>query len=110
MELQTNISWGYVSLLDIFFKANELDISCKMRKDGPTKEMVNLIYEEGSDTESAMTFLGIKHLGFKNMLDDYLIKCGIDPGFISHGRLAVKRDMKKLDQEWEEHRRQLGFR
>jgi hypothetical protein len=29
------------------------------------------------DTSVALTFLGLRHCGIQNMLDDYLMKCGV---------------------------------
>jgi hypothetical protein len=55
--------------------------------------------------------MSVRHLGFENMLCDYLIKCGICPGMIPVGKVAIQRDMKKLDDDWELHKRnKLRFR
>jgi hypothetical protein len=57
-----------------------------------------------------MSFMSIKHLGFENMLCDFLIKCNIPPSLITVGKMAVKRDMNELDKKWAEHRKAIGLR
>ena len=108
IKCETCISWGYVDLLEIFFKANSLDITCEIRSQG-TRNLTTLYYEADSDTAYSITFLSSKHLGFENMLCDYLIKCGIAAHTISVGRTALKRDMNKLEKDWQEHKQKLGI-
>ena len=115
MIIKTNISYGYKDLLNIFFKANNLQVTCvECERDvnyGEWHKLTGLKYEENSETELNITFMSMKHLGFENMLCDYLIKCGISPSLISVGQSAGKsRDMKKLDEEWENRRKELGLR
>lgn len=110
--VESNISWGYVSLLKTFFEANKLDVTCEERLEGsPPMSMMNLVFEDNSPTAHSITFMSVRHLGFENMLCDYLIKCGICPGMIPVGKVAIQRDMKKLDDDWELHKRnKLRFR
>lgn len=105
MEIKTIISSGYRDLLEIFFKANELDVQCLERDDEQfsLKRLITLRYEDDSDTAYKITFMSFKHLGLENMLCDYLIKLGYPPARLSDGRTIVKRDMKKLDEEWDEY-------
>jgi hypothetical protein len=111
MIIETNISWGLVELLRTFFKANELDVVCEERHQArPARNLVTLSYDDNSDTAYQITFMSVKHLGLENMLCDYLIRCGIAPSMISEGRVGVKRDMDKLERDWQERRKQLGFR
>ena len=70
---------------------------------------ITLIYEDDSETALSITFMSVRHLGFENMLCDYLIKCGIPVSLISIGQQAVKRDMAELDKQWDEHRRRIGI-
>jgi hypothetical protein len=111
-EVKTEISWGFLELLKTFFDANKLDVVCIERVEtDPPRSMVTLSYEENSDTAISITLMSYRHLGFKNMLCDYLIKCGISPSLIAVGKVAIQRDMKKLDEDWEEYRRnELGFK
>lgn len=118
MLVETMISWGYVELLRTFFLANDLKVTCEERIiNGPkmvsleNNVQINLVFEDDSDTAMSITFMGVRHLGVEHMLCDYLIKCGVDKELISFGRMTIKRDMKKLDDEWMKYRReQLGFR
>ena len=107
--IETNISWGFLNLIETFFEANNLDVKCK--DSGVSERKITLEYEEDSDTALSITFMSVRHLGFENMLYDYLKKCGIPTKLISVGNSYPNRDMKKLDEEWEKYRReQLGFR
>lgn len=108
MIVNTQISYGYASLIEIFFKANELDVIIQDMRAYPYGKVI-LHYEDDSDTAYGITFMSMKHLGFENMLCDYLIKCGISPSLIPIGKAAVVRDMKQVDKEWEEHKRRIGF-
>ena len=110
MIFETIISYGYIDLIETFFKANDLIVKCSKRQ-GPHSALLTLEYDDDSDTATAITFMSYRHLGFENMLVDYLIRLGYPSGMISIGRSVVKRDMKKLDEEWEEYKKQqLGFR
>jgi hypothetical protein len=108
MKVETQISYGYKDLIEIFFKANELDINIKDMSAYPYGKII-LHYEDDSDTAYTITFMSVKHLGFENMLCDYLIKCGISPSLIPIGKMAINRDMKQLDKDWDEHRRSMGL-
>jgi hypothetical protein len=108
--IKTNISWGYVDLIKTFCQANNLDVTCIERVTGQVRSMINICYDGTTETAFNITFMSTRHLGFENMLCDYLIKCGIPPELISEGRMVVKRDMKKLDKDWEEYRKKIGLR
>jgi hypothetical protein len=109
MIVNTQISYGYASLIEIFFKANELDVAIEDMRAYPNGKVI-LHYEDDSDTATTITFMSIKHLGFENMLCDYLIKCGISPSMIPIGKVAIKRDMAQVEKDYEEHMKTLGFR
>lgn len=109
MDILTTISYGYVSLIDTFFKANELEATCVKSGGVPGLEKIIVHYEDNSDTAYSITFMGIRHLGFENMLCDYLIRCGVHESLISRGKALLKRDMKELDRQWEEHRKSIGL-
>lgn len=108
-EVKTNISYGYLELIKVFAKANSLELILEPLG-LPGQEKIKISYEDGSDTSFSITFLSVRHLGFENMLWDYLIKCGVDPSLIPTGRQNFARDMDKVEEEWLEHRKQLGFR
>ena len=67
-------------------------------------------YEDNSDTALSITFMSVRHLGFENMLVDYLIRLGYTADQIPRGRTVIKRDMKKLEEDWQKRRTELGFR
>lgn len=110
MIIKSHISYGFVGLLRTFFTANNLTVVCEERVTGQA-DQINFIYEDDSETAIALTFMGMRHLGIENMLCDYLIKCGMDRTQLAYGRPAIRRDMQKLDEEWDKYKReQLGFR
>lgn len=111
MIVNTHISYGHRELLKIFFKANELDVTIQDMSAYEYPKHAVLYYEDESDTATAITYMSLKHLGFENMLCDYLIRCDISPSLISIGNSSnVKRDMKQIDIECDEHLRRLGFK
>lgn len=109
MIIDSIISYGYLGLLETFFKANDLIVNCSLREEG-SKNLITFTFEDNSETALAITFMSVRHLGFENMLVDYLIRCDVPRNLISIGKIVVKRDMKELDKAWEERRRELGFR
>ncbi len=110
MIVNSIISWGYVDLLETFFKANNLEVKCTERGNkGVTTTLVTLEYEDNSDTAYSITLMSIRHLGFENMLCDYLRRCGVSLNMISIGRTAIRRDMRQLDKDWEEYKKHIGI-
>lgn len=109
MIVATQISYGYMSLIDIFLKANNLDVTIADKSAYPHGK-IDLEYVDNSETALAITMLSYKHLGFENMLCDYLIRCGIPSNLISIGKAAIKRDQKELDKECDKHLRSIGFK
>ena len=108
MIVNTQISYGYSPLIEVFCKANELAVTIEDMSAYPLGKVI-LHFEDDSDTASAITMLSYKHLGFENMLCDYLIKCGILPSLIPVGKAPVKRNMDQVEKEWEEHRKSIGL-
>ena len=123
--VNTQISWGYKPLIEIFGKANSLVLYLdsyyheieKEEQTGPSKsskitiarEYIRISYEENSDTAIAITCLSIKHLGFENMLCDYLIRCNVEPQMIPIGQYVMKKTNEQMEQEWQEHRKKIGL-
>ena len=108
MIVNTNISYGYHTLIETFFKANDLDVKIQDMTAYPHGKII-LEYEDNSETAYSITFMSVRHLGFENMLCDYLIRCGIMPSRIAIGMMEIKRDMEELDKKWEEHRKLIGL-
>lgn len=109
-EVKTNISYGFLDLIKEFAKANNLELDFEPLGGVPGLEKIKILYDSESETARNITFLSFRHLGFENMLCDYLTRCNVIPEMIPIGKVGMKRDMKKLDEEWVEHRRKLGFR
>lgn len=109
-EVKTNISFGYLDLIKEFARANNLELNLEPLGGVPGLEKIKISYDSESDTAYNITFLSFRHLGLENMLCDYLIRCDVIPEMIPVGRLGVKRDMDKLERDWQERRKQLGFR
>lgn len=108
MIVNTQISYGYASLIEVFCKANELDVTIQNMSAYPFGKII-LHFEDNSGTAHSITFLSYKHLGLENMLCDYLIKCGIPPVLIPVGKAPVKRNMDQVEKEWQEHRKSIGL-
>ena len=108
MIINTIISYGYHSLISTFFEANELDVKIQDMTAYPYGKII-LEYDDNSDTAYKITLMSIRHLGFENMLCDYLIRCGTPVSLIPIGQAPLKRDMKELDRQWEEHRKLIGL-
>lgn len=109
MVIKTDISYGYLELIKVFFKANNLDVIIQDMTAYPHGK-IHLEYDGDSEIAHSITFMSIRHLGLENMLCDYLIKCGILPSQIATGSFVSKRDMKELDRKWDEHRKLIGIR
>lgn len=108
--IETEISWGYLPLIEIFAKANSLVLKFEPRyTTEPTREFITIHYEENSDTDITITWLSFKHLGFNNMLCDYLIRCNVEPMMIPIGKVVMRKDPELAEKEWQEHRRKIGL-
>jgi len=117
ITVDTNISWGYLPLLEIFAKANSLVLKFEMYyheigdSDGIViaREHTRISYEDDSDTAMAITCLSIKHLGFENMLCDYLIRCNVEPKMIPIGKYVMRKTPEQMEKDWQEHRKKIGL-
>ena len=107
--VKTNISWGYLPLIEIFAKANSLVLEFESRIQTP-RQLITIYYEDDSDTDMTITFMSIRHLGFENMLCDYLIRCGIDSTTIPTGGTVMRKSDEQMEKEWQEHRKKIGLR
>lgn len=116
--VDTQISWGYMPLLEIFAKANSLVL--KFEPWYPeevvegssiirSREYTRITYQDNSDTAMSITCMSIKHLGFENMLCDYLIRCNVQPQMIPIGKAVMKKDPEQMEQEWQAHRKKIGL-
>lgn len=80
MIIETNLDIKHTKLMHIFFKANELvgvvveEYPVEIRGRHHMMLRFNITYEPSA---VALTFMGVRHAGIKNMFDDYLMKCGV---------------------------------
>lgn len=123
--IKTQISWGYEPLIKIFGKANSLVLKLEpyyaeieqsevvaLDKEAKVivgREYICITYEENSDTSIAITCLSIKHLGFENMLCDYLIRCNVEPKLIPIGKYVMRKTPEQMENDWQEHRKKIGL-
>lgn len=119
MIIDTKISWGHLPLLEIFAKANNLTLDFESytyaEKTGldssivVAREYTRIHYEDNSDTAVSISFMSIRHLGFENMLCDYLIRCNVSPQLIQIGKSVMKKTPEEMENEWQEHRKKIGL-
>lgn len=76
----TDISIEYMSLIDVFFQANDMsDIDVhelEIDINGYKHKVIAVSFND--DNELKISIMSLRHSGFKNMLEDYLLKCGIN--------------------------------
>lgn len=73
-EVPTNISWGFMGLLNTF-SSHTSAVTFTMSQ---TRKVLQYVYNENNDEQiSKLMLMSIRHLGFNNMLHDYLNKCGV---------------------------------
>lgn len=82
MEIKTELCINHAELLKLFFKANELEQSVKVRyydKDinGIFHKMIVLVCE--APGQSTLTYMALRHSGIENMLEHFLLACGVEP-------------------------------
>lgn len=114
-RVETNISYGYLPLIQIFADANNLNLKFEPRhkesEDShyPTQELLDIIFEENSDTDITITFMSVKNLGFENMLCDYLKRCNVDYTMIPIGKAVMRKSDEQMEKEWQEHKKKIGL-
>jgi len=80
MIIETRLDIAHLELIKIFFKANELvgvNIKQATMEVRGRHHMVIHLETTYEPTSIALTFMGVRHCGVLNMLDDYLLKCGV---------------------------------
>ncbi len=107
MIVETTISATHLSLIDVFFQANKLDgvvISDYEHDIRGTKHiMLRLSWMDANyETAEKITYMAMIHCGIQNMLEDYLMKCNIDPFDLQPK--SIKRQLDKENEE-EENRK-----
>jgi hypothetical protein len=117
MIIETEISWGYLPLIQTFASANNLSLEYTCRNvevntgihSQRQRQYITVSCEDGSETELSITFMSVKHLGFRNMLYDYLHKCHIDNAMIPIGKFVMRKSSEQMEKEWQQHRKEIGL-
>ena len=79
-SVDTKILSKHIELVKIFFQANNFHdarvvIYSDLENYG-TQEMIRVFYSD--EDEGDIVMMAIRHAGIPNMLDDYLMKCGVN--------------------------------
>lgn len=56
--------------------------------------MIRIFYSE--EDESALMFMGLRHTGIQNMLDDFLLKCGANPYELHAPKILNMKDAMEV--------------
>ena len=119
--IKTNLSIEHLELIKIFFEASKLPNVIigeynKILKDVSHK-MIDIMYDdEDVETAGQITYMSLVHAGLQNMLDDYLMKCGVSvwdlqPKTIREQELkekeeeraeALEQHLQKIDKQLKE--------
>jgi len=80
MIINTQLDVAHLELIRIFLEANDIigvvinQVPHEVRGRFHMVLQLDITYEPAAES---LTFLGLKHCGVLNMLDDYLLKCGV---------------------------------
>lgn len=105
MIVNTTLDVAHLELIKIFIKAN--DLTGIIIKEVPWEvngrfHMVLQLESTYEPSAEALTFLGFRHCGVLNMLDDYLLKCGVAPDALQpksyHRQLQEEREQKVTEE------------
>lgn len=109
MKIQTELLSMHLELVKIFFEANELkDVVVGEYPKIRNKISHNLIevsWDDESESGQKILQMSIINYGFNNMLDSFLIKCGVSP---FHLHLSAEHDY--VDTDLETHFMKIGLR
>lgn len=100
MILKTQIDVRHQPLIVIFLKANDLVgvvVTQEVLEIRGKKHGVLQLESTVEDTSIALTVMGLRHCGILNMLDDYLLKCGV-----SWDKINPKSMHRQIQDEKEE--------
>lgn len=100
MLIETMLSTDHIELIKIFIDANELRgmtvLEAKVDIRGTNHSFIHLACHD-EDTMEKITFMSLRHSGFLNMFDDYLMKCGV-----THNELNPATYRRQLQKERED--------
>lgn len=105
MIIETELDIAHLELMKIFFKANDLigvvieEYPMEIR--GRCHTMLRFTITN-NETDLALTFMGVRHAGIKNMFDDYLLKCGVEVDALQpasyHRQLQDEQEEKMISE------------
>lgn len=79
--IETKLDISHIELIKIFFEANNLSSVSVYEKEILVREyphrVIFISYPLDSEDSTKISFMSLIHAGFINMLDDYLLKCGV---------------------------------
>ncbi len=79
--LKTKILFEHQALIRIFFDANNMESVDVLEYVDPdqygNQTMISIFYED--EFSGQLSFMALRHAGIPNMLDHYLLKCGVSP-------------------------------
>lgn len=104
--IRTQISLDHIELIKIFIKANELDnmvaVPYKFEVSGKSHHAIELQITNES-TEEKLSIMSMRNSGVSNMLDDFLLKCGVPVDAINpksiHRQLQDERE-KEINEKF----------
>lgn len=109
MNIETKINVDHLELIKIFLEANELNAIANedeiIIRGVIHKALSIVVWDE--DSEIKLTFMGVRHAGVLNMLDDYLLKCGVAVDTINPKTMHRQLQSEKEDRMNEEFVRNI---
>jgi hypothetical protein len=104
--LETHFGAEHMALLEIFFKANKLE-NVKLSEyhrpyNGENHKYIEISWDDNSETGVQISFMSVVHMGFLNMLDDFLLKCGVDVQNIGAESFRVQKRREVEEQKQKE--------
>ena len=97
MEIDTDLAYEHGHLIELFLDANKLNaqVVSYHQEISQIKYACIRIVINDIDSELAFTAMGIRNYGVKNMLDHFLMKCGISVHDL-HPRHYKEKTFKSL--------------
>jgi hypothetical protein len=98
MIVDTQLSVDHIELIKIFVEANELIETNVIEREvdirGKKHRMLTL-HTFNEDSATKLTFMGLRHAGVLNMLDDFLLKCDVSPLNLQPASIRTQENEEK---------------
>jgi hypothetical protein len=114
--LETHFGAEHKALLEVFFKANKLEnvkVSEYHRQyNGKNHKYIEISWDDNSETGVQISFMSVVHMGFLNMLDDFLLKCGVNAENLGSETVRAQKRAEIEEQkqkEFEAHKKTIGI-